>query len=60
MRNSPIQSAINLLNSPPPQMLAVQKWMLLAHVHRAATLGDIDAQRYVALCDLNVEISKKH
>jgi hypothetical protein len=55
-----IQSAINLLNSPPPQMLVIQNSMLLAHVQRAAKLGDIDAQRFVELCELNVEISTKH
>ena len=28
--------------------------MLLARIQRAAKLGDVDAQRYVALCELNV------
>ncbi len=52
--NSTVQNIINVLNSGNPNILSVQKFMLMARVQRAAKLGDVDAQRYVQLCDLNI------
>ena len=60
MTNSTIQNVINVLNSQNPDMLSVQKFMLLARVQRAAKLGDVDAQRFVALCELNVSTAVMH
>ena len=60
MTTSVIQSVISILNSNDPKILSVQKWMLMARVQRAANLGDTDAQRFVRLCELNVEIATKH
>ena len=60
MMNSTIQSVINILNSDNPNILAIQKLMLLARIQRAAKLGDADAQRYVRLCELNIEIATRH
>ncbi len=51
---------ITVLNANPPSLLAVQKWMLLARVQRAAKLGDVDAQRFVQLCEVKIEIATKH
>jgi len=58
--NSAIQSVIAVLNSNNPAILSVQKWMLLARIQRAAKLGDVDAQRFVTLCELNVAAATKH
>ena len=48
MPNS-IRNAIDVVNSHCPNILAIQKWMLLARIQRAAKLGDVDAQRYMIL-----------
>jgi len=58
--NNTIQNVINVLNSNNPNILALQKFMLLARIQRAAKLGDADAQRFVALCELNVNTTTKH
>jgi hypothetical protein len=58
--SNPIQNAIAVLNSNNPAILSVQKWMLLARVHRAARLGDVHAQRFVQLCELNVFEASRH
>jgi len=58
--NSTIQNIIAVLNSHNPNVLSIQKFMLMARVQRAAKLGDVDAQRYVALCQLDVTTSTKH
>jgi hypothetical protein len=58
--NSTIQNIIAVLNSHNPNILSIQKFMLLARVQRAAKLGDTDAQRYVALCELNAATCTKH
>jgi hypothetical protein len=55
-----IQNAIAVLNSNNPNVLAVQKWMLLARVQRAAKLGDVDAQRFVELCEVNFTSATRH
>jgi hypothetical protein len=60
MTNSVVQNIIAVLNSGNPNILAVQKWMLMARLQRAAKLGDVDAQRFVALCELNVTIATRH
>jgi len=52
--SSVIQHAIALLNSHNSAILNVQKWMLMARIRRAARLGDVDAQRFVQRCELNV------
>jgi len=56
---STVQSIINILNSCNPAILSVQKWMLMARVQRAAKMGDVDAQRFVRLCELNVETATR-
>jgi hypothetical protein len=58
--NSTVQNIINILNSGNPNILSVQKFILLARVQRAAKLGDTDAQRFIQLCELNVDIATKH
>ena len=58
--NSAVQNIICVLNSRNPNILSVQKLMLIARIQRAAKLGDIDAQRYVALCELNITTATKH
>jgi hypothetical protein len=58
--NIPIQNVIAILNSHNAAILSVQKWMLLARVQRAAKLGDVHAQRFVALCEYNVQTATKH
>jgi len=58
--NSVIQNVIAVLNSNNPNILSVQKFMLLARIQRAAKLGDLDAQRYVALCELNITTATRH
>jgi hypothetical protein len=60
MTTSTIQNVINVLNSQNPNILSIQKFMLLARVQRAAKLGDVDAQHFVTLCELNVEIATRH
>jgi len=55
MMNDTVQNVIAILNSNSSSILAVQKWMLMARVQLAAKSGDVDAQRYVALCELDVE-----
>ncbi len=60
MMTSTIQNVIAVLNSNNPNILTIQKFMLLARVQRAAKLGDTDAQRFVQLCELNIEIATKH
>jgi hypothetical protein len=56
---NPIQNVINVLNTHCPNMLVVQKFMLLARIQRAAKLGDVDARHYVELCELNIEAATK-
>jgi len=58
--NSSVQNVIAILNSNNPNILAVQKFMLLARLQRAAKLGDTDAQRFVLLCELNIYEATKH
>jgi len=60
MTNSTIQNDIDVLNSHNPNILAIQKFMMIARIQRAAKLGDTDAQRYVKLCELNIEIATRH
>ena len=56
-----VTEAIALLNRTVPNCLTgVQRFMLMARIQRAAKLGDMDAQRFVALCDLNITISTRH
>lgn len=58
--SSTVQNIIAILNCNNPAVLSVQKWMLLARVQRAAKLGDVDAQRFVELCGLNITTATKH
>jgi hypothetical protein len=58
--NSTVANIIKILNTYPSNMLSVQRFMLLARIQRAAKLGDADAQRFVALCELNVETASRH
>jgi hypothetical protein len=60
MTTSTIQNVIEVLNSHSPNILAVQKWMLMAQVQRAAKLGNVDAKRFVQLCDFNVLAASKN
>jgi hypothetical protein len=55
MMSSTIQNVINVLNSRNPNILTIQKFMLMARVQRAAKLGDVDAQRYIELYELDIE-----
>jgi hypothetical protein len=58
--SSAVQNIIAILNSNNPNILSVQKFMLLAHIQRAAKLGDVHALRYMALCELNVHTATRH
>jgi len=58
--SSVVQNIIAILNSNNPNILSVQKFMLLARIQRAAKLGDVDAQRFVQLCELNVHTATRH
>jgi hypothetical protein len=58
--HSTIQSVKAVLNSHNPNILCVQKFMLLARIQRAAKLGDTDAQWFVAVCELNVVTATRH
>ena len=60
MTNSTIANAIKALNCNASNMLAVERWMLMARVQRAAKLGDTDAQRFVTLCEYNVTTAVMH
>ena len=60
MTTSTIQNVIAILNSHNLNILAAQKFMLLAKIQRAAKLGDADARRFVKLCELNTEIATRH
>jgi hypothetical protein len=60
MTTSNIQNVIAVLNSNNPNILSVQKWMLLARVQRAAKLGDVDAQRFVNLCEMDYRVLIRH
>jgi hypothetical protein len=51
--SSTVQNIIKFLNSGNPNIRAVQKFMLMARVQHAAKLGDVDAQRFVQLCELD-------
>ena len=57
---SAIQNVIAVLNANPPNLLLVQRWMFLARVQRAAKLGDVDAQRYMQLCELDTQRIFRH
>jgi hypothetical protein len=57
--SSTIQAVINLLNSRP-DLPTVQRFMLMARVQRAAKLGDVNAQRFVTLCELDISTSTRN
>ena len=57
MTTSTIQNVIAILNSHNLNILAAQKFMLLAKIQRAAKLGD---GRVVKLRELNTEIATRH
>jgi hypothetical protein len=54
-----IAQAIFSLNIQPSPLTPILRFMLLARVQRAAKLGDTQAQRFVALCELNVTEATK-
>jgi len=54
-----IARAISSLNIHPRPFTTILQWMLLARIQRAAKLGDTEAQRFVALCELNVTEATK-
>jgi hypothetical protein len=58
MTTMTVNDAIHALNHPA--LTGVQRFMLIARIQRAAKLGDTDAQRFVALCELNVETATRH
>lgn len=60
MMNQTIEDVIALLNNRAIYLPSVQVFMLMARVQRAAELGNIHAQRYVRLCELNVNATAMH
>lgn len=57
---SVVQNIIAVLNTNSPNILMIQRAMLIAQVGRAAKHGDVTAQRYIALCNLNTTSATKH
>ena len=43
-----------------PNLPAVPRFMMKARIRRAAKRGDLNAQRFVLLCELNTEIATRH
>jgi hypothetical protein len=60
MTSSTIQDIIAVLSSSNPNILSIQKFILMARIQRAAKLGDVDAQGFVALCELDVTAATMH
>lgn len=49
-------AALNTQHSLP----AVFRFILMSRVQRAAQMGDVNAQRFVQLCELSTELAAKH
>jgi hypothetical protein len=58
--NNTIQNVIAILNSHNTSILNIQKGMLLARVQRAGLLGDVDAQRFLMLCEMDLATATSH